>query len=35
MRAVKKPRVFRNIADQVHAALYKLADMADTYIWNK
>jgi len=27
--------VFRNIADQVHAALYKLADMADTYIWNK
>jgi len=35
MRAVKKPRVFRDGLDRVYTFFYKLADMADTYIWNK
>lgn len=35
MRAVKKPRVFRDGLNTVYALFYKLADMADTLIWNK
>lgn len=35
MRAVKKPRVFRDGLDRVYTFFYKLADMVDTYIWNK
>lgn len=34
-RAVKKPRVFRDLAKDVSHALYRLAHKVDTWLWRK